>query len=96
MDSVLGGWVGLGEGGRGRGPLQITCCVKNLLSFSRAAIFLCQPPTISLIANTAEECRPALVQSCRAFEARRSLQTVKGMSEENQWARLHGVRRRKD
>lgn len=99
MDSVLVGWV---EGGGGRagwgevGGVQITCCVKNLLSFSPAAIFLCQPPTISLIANTAEECRPALVRSCRAFDARGSLQTLKGMSEENQSARLHGVKRRKD
>lgn len=88
------GWEGVGRGGGGQ--LQITCCAKNLLSFSPAAIFLCRLPTISLIANTAEECRPALVRSCRAFEARGSLQTVKGVSEENQSARLHGPRRRKD
>lgn len=50
---------------------------ENLLSLAPAAIFLCQAETISLIANTAEDCRPALVRFCQSFEAESYLPTVK-------------------
>ncbi len=55
---------------------------ENLLSFPPAAIFFCQPVTISLIANTTEDCRPALVQHC-CFEAHASLPTVRGYFNES-------------
>ncbi len=57
----------------------------NLLSFAPAAIFLCQPVTISLIANTAEDCRPALVHFCQSFEADASLLLQEDMWWKNQW-----------
>lgn len=59
-----------------RGSADHPLC-ENLLSFAPAAIFPCQPVTIFLIANTAEDCRPALVHSCRGFKAHTSLPTVK-------------------
>lgn len=46
---------------------------ENLLSFAPATIFLCQPVKIFLIANTAEDCLPALVQSCLGFKTHTSL-----------------------
>ena len=58
---------------------------ENLLSFTPAAIFFCQPVKISLIANTAEDCRPALVQCCQSFEAHACPPTVKRYLKENVW-----------
>lgn len=56
---------------------------ENLLSFTPAAIFFCQPVKISLIANTAEDCRPALVQCCQSFEAHACPPTVERYLKEN-------------
>lgn len=64
MDSILG-WS----------TDHLLC--ENLLSFGPATIFLCQPVTISLIANTAEDCRPAFVKHWWSFKACSSLPTVK-------------------
>lgn len=50
---------------------------ENLLSFAPAAIFFCQPVKIFLIANTAEDCLPALVQNCLVFKTHTSLPAVK-------------------
>lgn len=52
------------QGGSADHPL-----CENLLSFALAPIFFCQPTTIYLIVNAAEDCRPALA-IVGAFKAR--------------------------
>lgn len=52
------------QGGSADHPL-----CENLLSFALAPIFFCQPTTIYLIVNTAEDCHQALA-IVGAFKAR--------------------------
>lgn len=42
---------------------------ENLFSFAPAVIIRCQPLTVSLITNTTEDCRQALVHSCQDLKS---------------------------
>lgn len=56
---------------------------ENLLNSTTTAIFFSQLVTISLIANAAEYCHQALVQSCQLLEAHTRLLTVNHVTEKS-------------
>lgn len=51
-----------------RGNVDHLLC-ENLFSSAPAVIFRCQPLTVSLITNTTEDCRQALVHSCQDLKS---------------------------